>query len=101
MSRTRKKQPPRRSYRFPVVLEPDDNGALLVTCPDVPDMVTFGRDRLDALRHARGALKAVLDERTSRGMALPMPRRPRSGQDVVTASLSLTRNMASYSRRVR
>ena len=96
MPKTRKKPPLRRSYRFPVVLEPDDNGTLLVTCPDVPDMVTFGRDRLDALRRARGALKAVLDERMGCGMTLPMPRRPHSGQDVVTASLSLTRNMASH-----
>ena len=27
---------------YPVVLEPDDNGTLLVTFPDVPEAVTFG-----------------------------------------------------------
>jgi antitoxin HicB len=33
---------------YPIVLEPDDNGTLLVTLPDVPEAVTFGEDEADA-----------------------------------------------------
>ena len=37
---------------YPVLLTPDDNGTLLVTCPDLPEVATFGSDKDDALRHA-------------------------------------------------
>src|SRR3954463_4243177 len=40
---------------YAVRLEPDDNDTLLVTCPDLPGVVTYGADRDDALRHARDA----------------------------------------------
>ncbi|MCC2665482.1 MAG: type toxin-antitoxin system HicB family antitoxin [Geminicoccaceae bacterium] len=44
---------------YPVVLEPDDNGTLLVTFPDVPEAVTFGEDEGDALKRAVDALETM------------------------------------------
>jgi len=29
---------------YPVQLELDDNGTLLVTCPDLPEVTTWGED---------------------------------------------------------
>ena len=42
---------------YPVVLTPDDNDTLLVTCPALPEVTTFGEDKADALRHAVDALE--------------------------------------------
>ncbi|MGH6753024.1 MAG: type II toxin-antitoxin system HicB family antitoxin [Bradyrhizobium sp.] len=91
------KRASRSGYRFPLVLAPDDNNTVLVTCPDVPDMITFGRNRADAIRRARGALDAVIDHRIERGLALPMPRRPERGQPIASPSPAIVRRMAAYS----
>jgi len=40
---------------FPVELTPDDNGTVLVTCPDIPEMVTFSESNADALKQAVSA----------------------------------------------
>ncbi len=45
---------------YPVTIAPDDNDTLLVTFPDVPEAVTFGRNEADALNHARDALVTAL-----------------------------------------
>lgn len=47
--------------RYPVVLEPDDNGTLMVTFPDFPEAQTFGEDRDDALARASDALATIVD----------------------------------------
>jgi antitoxin HicB len=45
---------------YAIKLEPDDNGTLLVTCPDLPGVVTFGEDREDAIRKASGRGQAAV-----------------------------------------
>ncbi len=47
--------------RYPVVLEPDDNGTLLVTFPDFPESATFGDNEADALARASDALATIVD----------------------------------------
>jgi antitoxin HicB len=46
--------------RYAVNLVPDDNGTLLVTVPDLPEAVTFGEDRQDALVRAVDAIESAL-----------------------------------------
>jgi antitoxin HicB len=58
---------------YPVVLEPDDNGTLLVTCPDLPEVTSFGDDREAALRHAAGALEEALAARIAHHDDIPPP----------------------------
>ena len=45
---------------YPVEFEPDDNGMLLATCPDLPEVVTFGEDRADAVLRAADAILTML-----------------------------------------
>jgi hypothetical protein len=33
---------------YPIELTPDDNGTLLVICPDLPEVTTFASDRAEA-----------------------------------------------------
>jgi antitoxin HicB len=49
------------TYR--VELKPDDNGTLLVTCPDLPEVATFGDNVADALDHARDAIEEAIAAR--------------------------------------
>lgn len=64
-------------YLYPAKLEIDSNETILVTFPDVPEAITFGEDRADALRHASDALDAALSFYVDAGKDLPTPSRPR------------------------
>jgi antitoxin HicB len=46
--------------RYAANLLPDDNGTVLVTVPDLPEAVTFGEDREDALARAVDAIESAL-----------------------------------------
>jgi antitoxin HicB len=62
---------------YPVGLTPDDNGTLLVTCPDLPEVTTFGSDKADALRHARDAIEEAIAARIATRADIPLPSAPR------------------------
>ena len=59
--------------RYPVVLEPDDNGTVMVTFPDFPEAQTFGEDADDALEHASDALATIIDGYIKARRPLPTP----------------------------
>ena len=68
---------------YPVLLTPDDNGTLLVTCPDLPEVTTFGGDKADALRHARDAIEEAIAARIAARADIPLPsasRREKKGK---------------------
>lgn len=72
--------------RYPIKLEPDDNGTLLVSCPALPEVTTFGEDEADALHRAVGAIEEAIAARIADGADVPAPSaRPRS----VTVALPL------------
>jgi antitoxin HicB len=58
---------------YPVILVPDDNGTFLVTCPDLPEVTTFGEDEQDALRHAVDAIEEALYARMAGREDIPAP----------------------------
>jgi antitoxin HicB len=58
---------------YTVTLEPDDNGTLLVTCPDLPEVTTFGEGVDDALLRAADAIEEALAARISRREDIPLP----------------------------
>jgi len=59
--------------QFPLILEPDDNGIVLVTCPVLPEVTTFGADKVDAFRHGTEAVEEALAARISRWQDVPVP----------------------------
>ena len=60
-------------YAYPITLTSDDNGTLLVTSPDFPELTSFGDTIEDALRHARGALLEAIAARIHDGEPIPEP----------------------------
>lgn len=70
--------------RYPVVLAPATEGGFVVTFPDVPEAITQGDDRAEALINARDALETALEMYVDSYQDLPTPRTPRRGQPVVS-----------------
>jgi antitoxin HicB len=56
---------------YRIKLEPDDNGTLLVTCPALPEVTTFGDDEAGALRHAVDAIEEAIAARMAEGEDIP------------------------------
>jgi len=62
------------SYRIELV--PDDNGTLLVTCPDLPIVASFGENEREAIAHAVDAIETALASMIDDGEDI---RRPSEG----------------------
>lgn len=58
---------------FPLDLTPDDNGTILVTCPQLPEVITFGETSVEALHHGREAVEEALGARIARWQPFDMP----------------------------
>jgi antitoxin HicB len=56
---------------YTVILTPDDNGTVLVTSPDLPEVATFGEDVEDAMNRASDAIEEALAARISRREEVP------------------------------
>ena len=57
---------------YPILLEEDD-GTLLATSPDFPELTTFGMDRDEALARAVDALEEAIAARIHDGRNIPAP----------------------------
>jgi antitoxin HicB len=71
-------------YTFTVVLADDNNGTVLVTCPDLPEVVTFGEDEAGALDRAVDAIETAIIGRMSDREDVPTPARAARGAKTVT-----------------
>jgi antitoxin HicB len=60
--------------RYTVTLTPDDNGTLLVSVPDLPEALTFGDSREEALLHAVDAIETALIAAMDAREDIPEPR---------------------------
>lgn len=74
--------------KYPVNLEPDGK-FFLVTFPDIPEAITQGEDKEDALRHAADALESALEFYFDARRKVPAPSKPRRGQSVVELPASV------------
>ena len=73
---------------YPVVLERDDNGTVLVSFPDFPEVHTFGRDEADALAHAVDALATGIDAYIKDRRDIPLPSAGTTDHRVMLPTLS-------------
>ena len=66
-------------FDYPVTLTPDD-GAVLVTFPDVPEAITFGADEDEAMLYAVDVLETALSMYVDARKLLPSVSKPLRGQ---------------------
>jgi len=69
--------------RYPVRLTRDDNGTLMVTAPDFPEVGTYGEDEADALVRAADAIATAIQGRITDRQDVPRPSAPRRGHRMV------------------
>ena len=62
-----------RHPRYRCTYEPDDNGTLMVRCPDFPEVITYGDGLDDAARHALDAIEEAIAARIGDGRNVPSP----------------------------
>jgi antitoxin HicB len=87
-------------FEYPVVLEPQEDGGFLVTFPDVPEAITQGDDREEALMYAIDALETALSFYVESRRPLPKASRPKRGQEVVHPSALESAKLAIYAEMV-
>jgi antitoxin HicB len=68
---------------YPVKLERDEHGAVLVSFPDVPGAITFGDDEQKALARAVDALETMFMGMIADREPIPAPSRAKRGQKSV------------------
>jgi antitoxin HicB len=68
----------KKTYSFNVAFEDDPDGGVLVTFPDVPEAISHGADRAEAIAQGKEALAVALFGYLKEGRELPTAKR-RSG----------------------
>ncbi|KAF0233742.1 MAG: type II toxin-antitoxin system HicB family antitoxin [Humidesulfovibrio sp.] len=80
---------------YPIEMTPDDNGTLLVVCPDLPEVTTCGNDEADALRRAVSAIEEALGGRIADREEIPRPSKAK-GRPVVAVPLLTEMKVGLY-----
>ena len=84
-------------FTFPVVLTPDKKaGGFVVTCRDVPELVTQGETIEDAVNQAEGALEAAIEMRIEDGMSIPVPSARKRGERLACVPVGTAMMAALY-----
>lgn len=90
-----------RALLFAADFHAEPEGGMTVTFGDIPEAITFGADRQDAIAQAAAALDVAVGEYLRRGLALPEPSPVGKGQVPIAVNPALARKAAAASRRPR
>jgi len=86
-----------QQFTYPVILTPDkEAGGFVVTCRDVPEVVTQGETTEDAISEAQGALEAAIEMRIEDGMAIPVPSARKRGEHFAALPVGTAMKAALY-----
>ncbi|MGA2251201.1 type II toxin-antitoxin system HicB family antitoxin [Terracidiphilus sp.] len=66
-----------------------DGKSILVTFPDIPEAITCGKDRAEALEMAKEVLELAMDFYFEDQRPVPMPSKPKRGQVLVELPVSV------------
>ena len=84
-------------YAYPCQLTPDEDGGLVATFPDVPEAITGGQDRAEALEMAEDALSTALAGYIHEKWDIPVPSEAADGQMTVPVPTVVAAKLALYS----
>ena len=83
-------------FVYPCVLTPEEGGGYAVSFPDVPEALTGGNDRADALAMAADALTVSLGAYIAAREDVPVPSVPLPGHELVAVPSALAAKLAQY-----
>jgi antitoxin HicB len=81
---------------YPVKLERDERGAVMVSFPDVPGAITFGDDEQEALTRAVDALETMFMGIIADREPIPAPSRAKRGQKSVRVPVLVEAKLNLY-----
>ena len=84
-------------YAYPCQLTSDEDGGVVATFPDVPEAITGGRDRDEALALAEDAIAVALAGYVHEKWDIPTPRAATGGQVSVAVPAVIAAKLALYS----
>ena len=84
-------------YAYPCELSADEDGVLVVTFPDVPEAITGGRERSEALVMAADALATALAGYVHQKREIPIPGEAPDSQELVAVPTVVAAKLALYS----
>jgi antitoxin HicB len=73
------------NFSFSVILEPQQDGGFTVLVPALPEVVTEGDTKEEALANAEEAIRAIVAYRRDNGIAIPADARPEIRRVTVAA----------------
>jgi antitoxin HicB len=82
-------------------LAPQEEGGYVVTFPDIPEAITQGEDREDALFHAQDALETALEFYFEEPRTVPDPSPIEPGQEYVELPASVSAKVLLLNEMVR
>jgi|SRR5512139_3284164 antitoxin HicB len=83
-------------FQYPVLLTPADEGGYVVTCRDLPELVTQGESIDDALEQAADAMDEVFATYLTEGLDLPPPSKARRREHLVAPPAEAVAKAALY-----
>ena len=83
-------------YAYPCVLTPEGDGGYSVSFPDVPEALTCGDDRDEALAMAEDALAVALGSYMQCRQDIPVPGTVAGGREMVAVPLVVAAKLALY-----
>ena len=81
-------------YAYPCVMTPEEDGGFAVSFPDVPEALTCGDDRDEALAMAEDALAVALGAYVRAREDMPRPGPLRPGQVMVAVPPAVAATLA-------
>ena len=83
-------------FQYAVGLARAEEGGFVVTCRDLPQLVTQGEDLENALTEAADAMDEVFAAYMHGGLTLPAPSKPRKGERLVSPPAETMAKAALY-----
>ncbi len=84
------------SFNYPARLQPEAGAEFTVRFSDLPEAITSGVDRQDALRQAADCLEEAIAGRIADGLEIPRPTRAKRGHVLVVLSGSMAAKASLY-----
>lgn len=83
-------------FEYAVKLAPAEEGGFVVTCRDLPQLVTQGEDLVDALAESADAMDEVFAAYMLGGLTFPAPTKARRGEHMVSPPAETLAKAALY-----
>lgn len=83
-------------FQYPVMLAAAEEGGYVVTCRDLPQLITQGEDEQDALHQASDAMDEVFAAYMIEGIEFPEPSKAKRREHLVTPPAETMAKAALY-----